>query len=88
MVLTIEGSGDPVKDGSPQIDPSDKLQIVGRVRLTFYDVEYGLVEYGDGTGDACNTERLGAENGEDEGGHERRQKHFGDAILLCGLYQI
>ena len=87
-MLTIEGGGDPVKDSSPQIDPSDKLQIIWGVRLTLYDVEYRLVEYSDGTGDACNTERLGAQNGEDEGGHERRQKHFGDAILLCGLYQI
>ena len=71
MVLTIEGGGDPVKDGSPQINPSDKLQVVGRVRLTLYDVKNRLVEHGDGTGDSCNAEWLGAEDGEDESGHER-----------------
>jgi hypothetical protein len=33
--------------GTPHVYPTHKMQVNRRVRLTFYYIEYGLVEYGD-----------------------------------------
>lgn len=69
-MLTVKGRRDPVEDCSPEVHPTDELQVVGRVGLTFDNVEYCFVQHGDGAGDACDTEGLGTEDGEDEGSHE------------------
>ena len=42
---TVQGGGDPVEDGAPQVDPPDELQIVRRVVLVLDEVEYRLVQH-------------------------------------------
>ena len=71
-VLTVEGCCYPMQDCPPEVDPSDELEIVWGIRLTFDDVEYGLVQGRDRACDACDAEGLGTEDGENEGSHEGR----------------
>ena len=68
--LTIQSSGNPMEDGTPEIYPPYELQIVRRVRLPFNDVEYRLVQHRDGPGNTSDAERLGTKYGEDERCHE------------------
>lgn len=88
MLLTVQYCCDPVQDGAPKVDPSNKLQIVWWVVLTFYDVKNSLVEHRNGTCDTGNTQGLCTENREDKGSHERGQQYFGDTILLGCLDKI
>ena len=45
-----------MEDGSPEVDPADEVEVVGRVGLALDDPVDGLVEHGDGACAAC-TER-------------------------------
>ena len=71
-MLTVEGRCDPVQDCAPKVHPPDELEVVWRIRLTFDDVEYGLVQDRNRASDACDAEGLGTKDGENEGSHEGR----------------
>ncbi len=86
ILLTIQRSSYPVENGSPKVYPPDELQIIRRVWLAFYNIEYSLVKHRDRSCNTSDAKRLGTEHGEYEGGHERRQQDFRDTILLRCLY--
>jgi hypothetical protein len=44
---TVPESRYPMHDCSPQVDPSNKLQVVGSIRSTFDDIVNDFIEYGD-----------------------------------------
>ena len=49
---TIKDGSNPVKYGSPEINPSNEVKIIGPICFVpFKYVIYGLVEDGDGTSD-------------------------------------
>jgi hypothetical protein len=47
--LTVENSGYPVNDGTPEVDPADEVEIVRRIGLALKDVKYSFIEKGNGT---------------------------------------
>jgi hypothetical protein len=53
--MTVEDGGHPVHDGTPEVDPANKLKIIGRVLPSLGDIVNDFVEYSDG---ACRAERL------------------------------
>ena len=59
-----------MQDCTPHVDPANELQIIRGVRLAFYDVEDGFVEYRDWAGYSSDAKRLGSKEGKDERGHE------------------
>jgi hypothetical protein len=77
-----------VENGAPEVDPSDEMEIGRSVWLALDDGEDGLVEHGDRAGDAGDAERLGAKDGEDEGGHEGGQEDLCDAVLVCRFDEV
>lgn len=48
-VHTIQNSRDPVEDGCPEVNPSNEVEVVWRIRFAKQDVVYGLIEDGDRT---------------------------------------
>jgi len=45
-------------DGSPQIDPSDELQVIGSIGPSFDNIINDFVEYGDGSSDTTDEKWL------------------------------
>ena len=67
-----------MEDGSPNADPGYKLRINGNV--VFADnVENGIVEEGDETGDTNDCQWLRSKSAEDESSQRRCKESFVDA---------
>ena len=48
-IFTIEDCSYPMEDCSPEINPSNKLQVIWWVGLCIENVEYGFVKHSDGS---------------------------------------
>jgi hypothetical protein len=59
-----------VHDSSPEVNPTDKMEIVGGVLSSLKNIVYGFVEDRDGAGDACDAEWLTRKDRKDKGCHE------------------
>ncbi|KAJ8105878.1 hypothetical protein OPT61_g9914 [Boeremia exigua] len=73
----VAGVGDgehPVEDQRPYADPAHEGEVVGAAWCD--DVVDGVVEDGDGAGDAHNDQRLGGEDAEDNTAEDARKQDF------------
>lgn len=81
-VARVGGGEGPVQDEGPEADPGHEGEVVGAGGP--HDVVDGVVEDGDGAGDADNDEGLAGEEAEDDGAQDRGEEGLVDAVVGVG----